>query len=78
MVGAPVDGTTDISKRTLARARSLSLLRPARMFSRTFSFYYNFVRERSELGFPPSLYDSPLKDRSEADRFISLVQEAIQ
>jgi len=39
---------------------------------------YNFVREHSELGFPPALYDSPLKDRSEADRFISLVQEAIQ
>jgi len=48
------------------------------LWIRTFSFYYNFVREHSELGFPPALYDSPLKDRSEADRFISLVQEAIQ
>jgi putative transposase len=45
---------------------------------RTFSFYYNFVREHSELGFPPALYDSPLKEKPEADRFISLVQEAIQ
>jgi hypothetical protein len=48
------------------------------MFSRTFSFYYNFVREHSELGFPPALYGSPLKEKPEADRFISLVQEAIR
>ncbi len=53
-------------------------LRHVCLWIRTFSFYYNFVREHSELGFPPSLYDSPLKDEPEADRFITLVREAIQ
>ena len=42
-----------------------------------FSFYYNFVREHSELGSPPAS-SSPSQQQSEADRFIALVTEAIQ
>jgi hypothetical protein len=29
------------------------------LWIKMFYFYYNFVREHSELGFPPALYDSP-------------------
>ena len=47
------------------------------LWIRMFSFYYNFVREHTALGSPPSS-SSPSQRQSEADRFISLVTEAIR